>query len=588
MPPGTQADISSLAIIFGSTENEFLHNRIRWKERYSALVQRIAGARNSGEISDELLRDLWYTRSNGVADIKTGAIAEDTFAQIKEELRELTKQILAGCSEDTYRTAIAKFQEFSARKQIKGGVLRAVVNRVFAAIHPDKCTTAVASKAFKKLINQINERCGTDFSEKMANWLQTNIALKSAVNRLRPENFDDIDTNIVIWRLDRESNPQGFEDTNAASDEPLIKPAGTAEADPFPLNQILYGPPGTGKTYKTTSLAVQIADPIWCAAQSAAGDGAPSRAALKQRYDELVAEKRVVFTTFHQSFSYEDFIEGIRAENDGHGALRYPIKDGIFKKLCGTVDGSEIEPLPHVLIIDEINRGNISRIFGELITLLEPEKRRGADDAREVILPYSKDPFSVPDHVYVIGTMNTADKSLAQLDLALRRRFSFIEMPPEPESLSDVHIYGVNIGAMLAVINQRIEVLLDRDHLIGHSYLLPLKKISDMADREKKLQWIFEKQVLPLLQEYFFDDWQRISWVLNDNDKPEVDRFIRAGGTLNRDSLFSADVAEQISDRRYYVNFTAFGRAGAYTGIMPGSRNATATSTALEAETTEA
>ncbi|MEE3591218.1 AAA family ATPase, partial [Pseudomonas aeruginosa] len=132
--------------------------------------------------------------------------------------------------------------------------------------------------------------------------------------------------------------------------------------------------------------------------------------------------------------------------------------------------GADSNSTARVLIIDEINRGNVSRIFGELITLIEQSKRAGAEEALSVVLPYSKQRFSVPQNVYLIGTMNTADRSLAGLDIALRRRFEFREMPPRPELLDDVRIGGLNVGQLLRTMNQRIEVLLDRDHCLGHAY----------------------------------------------------------------------------------------------------------------------
>src|SRR5690606_7640563 len=161
--------------------------------------------------------------------------------------------------------------------------------------------------------------------------------------------------------------------------------------------------------------------------------------------------------------------------------------------------------------------------FGELITLIERSKRAGADEALSVVLPYSKERFSVPDNVYLIGTMNTADRSLAGLDIALRRRFVFREMPPKPELLDSVEVQGLNIGQLLRVMNQRIEVLFDREHCLGHAYFMPLKEDASLA----RLEGILRNEILPLLQEYFFDDWQRIQWVLNDHRKPVIDRFVQ-------------------------------------------------------------
>ena len=500
----------------------------------------------------------------------------------------------------------------------------------------------------------------------------------------------------------------------------------------YPLNQILFGPPGTGKTYHTAIKALEVLDPHCEALKS--GD----YTAIRARYDELVNEGRINFVTFHQSFSYEDFVEGIKAETED-GRVQYSIEDGVFKKVCdlasskitssesvtgnlvnrriwkislgntlkgedhifddciengysllgwgddidftgcekpkairkkliakgwkedeisypvsaintfknviakgdivvvsdgnhkfraiGEITGeyqvlgeesgaayrqcrdtrwlrvynpsrpreelfkkelsqmslyelkdstikrdvlqqlltdtSEIsEHRPYVVVIDEINRGNISRIFGELITLLEPSKRAGAGEALTVTLPYSKRPFNVPENVYVIGTMNTADRSLAQLDIALRRRFEFVEMMPEASLLDGVEVEGISIKQLLNTINERIEALLDRDHTLGHSYFLPLKQ--NGANTLENLARIFEKQILPLLQEYFFEDWQRIHWVLNDHQKPEQYQFVWQSGHSKLTDLFGDKVGKQINDRRWRINLKAFSLAESY------------------------
>lgn len=217
-----------------------------------------------------------------------------------------------------------------------------------------------------------------------------------------------------------------------------------------------------------------------------------------------------------------------------------------------------------VLIIDEINRGNISRIFGELITLIEPSKRAGASEALSVTLPYSKEPFSVPDNVYLIGTMNTADRSLAGLDLALRRRFSFTEMPPRPELLDTVEVDGIHIGQMLRVMNQRITVLLDRDHTLGHAYFMPLQKEPTLA----RLAAIFRQAILPLLQEYFFEDWERIRWVLNDQSKPDSAAFIVEDKALNLSALFGSAHNKLRQTTKWKLNPDAFDNPVAYRDIV--------------------
>lgn len=220
-------------------------------------------------------------------------------------------------------------------------------------------------------------------------------------------------------------------------------------------------------------------------------------------------------------------------------------------------------PDARVLIIDEINRGNISRIFGELITLIEPSKRAGASEALEVVLPYSKKPFSVPQNVHLIGTMNTADRSLTALDVALRRRFVFKAMPPRPDLLYGVVVEGIPIERLLVVLNQRIEALLDRDHCLGHAYFMPLRQTPTL----KKLAEIFSNQVLPLLQEYFFDDWQRIQWVLNDHRKPEPFQFVSARG-VDVDELFGTDVNVAHSPKAWTVNDDVFQRVESYLGVI--------------------
>jgi hypothetical protein len=232
---------------------------------------------------------------------------------------------------------------------------------------------------------------------------------------------------------------------------------------------------------------------------------------FKPNPDKLI--KRFVFTTFHQSFTYEDFIEGIKPvlDEESNEKLEYEIQDGIFKKICKRAE-KDLEN-NYAIFIDEINRGNVASIFGELITLIEKDKRAGEEEALEVTLPYSKQKFSVPNNLYIIGTMNTADRSVEALDSALRRRFSFEEMMPKHELLDDILWNDISIAAVLETINKRIEVLIDRDHTIGHSYFLGLKNKSSPAF-EAELRSIFKDKVIPLLQEYFFNEYGKIQLVL--------------------------------------------------------------------------
>jgi len=238
--------------------------------------------------------------------------------------------------------------------------------------------------------------------------------------------------------------------------------------------------------------------------------------------------KRYKFITFHQSFSYEDFIEGIKpilANDNADGEIGYQIVPGVFKEMC---EMAARDPKnEYALFIDEINRGNVSNIFGELITLIEDDKRLGAEHEMYATLPYSKSLFGVPKNLYIIGTMNTADRSVEALDTALRRRFSFEEMPPnyELEGLEN-DIDGVELRTLLLTINERIETLLNRDHLIGHSYFLNIESVDELKSA------MYDK-IIPLLQEYFYGDYGKIGIVLGEGfvemKKAENKRFAKFG-----------------------------------------------------------
>lgn len=216
-----------------------------------------------------------------------------------------------------------------------------------------------------------------------------------------------------------------------------------------------------------------------------------------------------------------------------------------------------------VFIIDEINRGNISKVFGELITLIEPSKRLGQPEALRVRLPYSRQLFGVPDNVYLLGTMNTADRSIAAIDTALRRRFRFREMLPDAAVLDGILVDGISVADMLTRMNRRIAVLYDREHTIGHAYFMPLRT----HPTRETLAEIFENAILPLLQEYFFEDYEKIRLVLGDNRKSDpAEQFITAAEN-DCDALFGSAGIDLDDSVTYEINRAAFRNIEAYRSI---------------------
>ena len=421
----------------------------------------------------------------------------------------------------------------------------------------------------------------TDFEPSNKDWNSITEAIKDELNRTTKSGFikhNNSDFENYVFELSKEKTVN--------NDNMKLS-----------LNTILYGPPGTGKTYNTinyslTALGIDLTG--------------LSRDKIVSSYRNKIDSGEIVFTTFHQSISYEDFIEGIKPETN-EGNVSYNLVDGVFKELCssksyfqindlfgsrnqykivassntflrigrdsGVVDISmdfinemlqlflsgkisiedfktenrdalreqfntkwdkylfgydsmykgileyvnnkneAVDNPKKVIIIDEINRGNISNIFGELITLIEEDKRIGSQNYTPVKLPYSKELFGVPNNLYIIGTMNTADRSVEALDTALRRRFSFIEMNPEPAKLSteEFKCTGVDLEALLTAINARIEKLLDKDYCIGHSYFMTIKNRQSPLE---EIKIIFQNKILPLLQEYFYGDWGKILLVI--------------------------------------------------------------------------
>jgi 5-methylcytosine-specific restriction enzyme B len=312
---------------------------------------------------------------------------------------------------------------------------------------------------------------------------------------------------------------------------------------------------------------------------------------LKQGQQDADAVQRYSFVTFHQSYGYEEFVEGLRPVLAGEaeaGEVAYEIRPGVFKELCRKARQAPDQRF--AMVIDEINRGNISKIFGELITLIEADKRDPLDGSAppaEVILAYSGEKFSVPANVDIIGTMNTADRSLALLDTALRRRFEFVPLMPDtraekdPAEQDSAPLTGlvvttdagvIDIRLLLQRMNERIEALYDRDHGIGHAYLTALAGVDDGPLRFEALAATFRNRIVPLLEEYFFEDWRKIRLVLADNQKSDTAiQFIRESVDHEQDlsALFGNDhgLDSYATKRRYLVQESAFSQPEAYIRI---------------------
>ena len=524
---------------------------------------------------------------------------------------------------------------------------------------PDKTLLRIVSRDAFKYLAQKNNIESNRISQ-----------IQKELIKKKPDNIDFYDYSSSLWNEYVKENDSKQDTLEEEKGNELANDNKTVT---YPLNQILYGPPGTGKTHNTVTKAIEILE-------KRKVDRSENRDDLKKKFDEYIQGGQIKFVTFHQSYGYEEFVEGLKAYTEDKN-IHYRVEDGIFKEICKrikeckehkkwkvpqisedrfdklydiyaanlpnyaknetsnkklkTSDGYEfylykntaqgiearsassadgnpmpmskdslkkilfdqdnskssyrygthpdailedmLSTMPYVLIIDEINRGNISKIFGELITLIEPSKRLGADDEIIVELPYSKEKFGVPSNLYIIGTMNTADRSIALMDTALRRRFEFVEMIPEYDKLNKTIIEGINIGKMLKTINDRIEYLYDRDHTIGHAYFMSLKDSANIS----ALASIFKNKILPLLQEYFYDDWEKIRLVLGDNQKEKTNETNSDNKQEKNETVFitkeeknASDLfGEEIEDMKvkvsYGINHEAFNNPQSYIEIYP-------------------
>jgi 5-methylcytosine-specific restriction protein B len=327
---------------------------------------------------------------------------------------------------------------------------------------------------------------------------------------------------------------------------PTEQHAAAVQPSGQPRNLILYGPPGTGKTYRLLTSYVP------------AYDGRQVEAAEKdQSKSEGRPTRRYEFVTFHQSYSYEDFVEGIRPTVGTDNNIRYEVKHGVLRRLCERA--REDPSHRYALFIDEINRGNISKIFGELITLMESDKRAvyaangNLLSGLEVTLPYSDERFGVPVNLDIYGTMNTADRSIALLDVALRRRFEFEELIPTPGAVTgtsdglidDSEGGEIDLRRMLETMNRRIAHLLHRDQTIGHAYLMHVRDFNT-------LRRVLSREIIPLLQEYFYEDWRRIRLVLADHTVPAEYQLVRSTTVAAQDLFFEAE-DDDLTEAVHYV-----------------------------------
>ena len=633
-----------------------IEDRSEWHEKILELLKKVKDASLEERRSEEFHRLIWY--ENSISGVGFGDINVDQVISHMEFRSWLAEESMKPLPDEPQARsdALERIRSDLVERVRESGVnMRplAMATRLLAALFPRDFTTLVADGLLPKLLEKMDIRPAQNVVGRHRQILDK---LEEALGPVPDGDLEELTHRMTLpWLLN-------LSHTRGTSEGNLSCARGTSEGKTAPKNIILYGPPGTGKTYATARRCVEICD----------GSAERSDEEIRRRYNELVKSGRVEFITFHQSYGYEEFVEGLRPKPDGTG-FRLVATDGVLKRIakrakdpepfdftgrqifkmslgkakseleqklfdecirndyvlinwCPYVDWSdpcyedewEIEsrcqyeklsadsakvihffrntlkrgdiiigskgseqfhaigevtgpyefmqrenkkyphrravrwhwsntngrpvseilrgdisapsfykfyefieliedvqcesllsylphPQPHVLVIDEINRANISKVMGELITLLEEDKREGEAHEVAVTLPHSQEQFTLPSSLYILGTMNTADRSIALLDTALRRRFEFEELVPRPDLLGDVE--GINMQKLLRAMNDRLEWLVDRDHLIGHAWLMG-------AETKTDVDCIMQRKIIPLIAEYFYDDWEKVRAVL--------------------------------------------------------------------------
>lgn len=422
-------------------------------------------------------------------------ISEDDAINIGTQIRDYLvegSKILDEC--DNLDT-VDKFSEIYNRLvDVTGGYINKIwVLKYYHMMYPDFYPPIYSEGAQKIALERIGREVGANPFERLGE-------MKEFVNECEISN---VMFNKIMWSINTDEEMEEDMDEEEITDMLELKTCLEIERRPrinkiFPLNYIVYGAPGTGKTYSMIENALAIIDNI---ALDEFRANNTDRKANVNRYKELVKVGQIVFTTFHQNYGYEEFIQGLRPDKNSD-TMKFETVDGVFKRIADRALNDE-EDNNYVIIIDEINRANISKVFGELITLIEEDKRWGELNEMSATLQ-SGDAFAVPNNLYIVGTMNSADKSISLVDVALRRRFDFVEQKPDASLVKSNLLKAVFENINESLVNE----LESTDLLVGHSYF--------MNKEEKDLCSILNNNIIPLLYEYFYDNRKKVAKILTD------------------------------------------------------------------------